>query len=135
MLSPEEIAKRVVAKLEDMKAVEIRVLPVSTLTSMTDYMVVATGNSSRHVKAIAGAVVEDAKAAGLSVLGVEGESDAEWVLVDLSDLVLHVMQAQVREFYQLEKLWDLDQREVQPEVATGDAAVRRRGPSLKNREV
>jgi ribosome-associated protein len=93
--------------LDDMKAREVRVLDVSRLTSITDYMVIASGTSRRHVKSIAERLVERAKAEGHAPLGVEGTEAAEWVLVDLQDVVVHVMQAEVRDFYKLEKLWDL----------------------------
>lgn len=93
--------------LDDLKAREVRVLDVSRLTPITDYMVIASGTSRRHVKSIAERLVERAKAAGHAPIGVEGTEAAEWVLVDLQDVVVHVMQSQVRDFYKLEKLWDL----------------------------
>ncbi len=93
--------------LDDMKARDIRVLDVSGLTPITDYMVIASGTSRRHVKSIAERLVERAKAAGHPPIGVEGTDAAEWVLVDLQDVVVHVMQTQVRDFYKLEKLWEL----------------------------
>jgi len=93
--------------LDDMKAREVRVLDVSGITSITDYMVIASGTSRRHVKSIAERLVERAKAEGYAPIGVEGTEASEWVLVDLQDVVVHVMQPEVRDFYKLEKLWDL----------------------------
>lgn len=101
------LAEDVVTALEDAKAKDIRCIDVRHLTSMTDYMIIASGTSDRHVKSVAGSVVEAAKAAGRRPLGVEGENDGEWVLVDLQDALVHVMLPRVREFYNLEKLWDL----------------------------
>src|SRR5215469_7117617 len=92
--------------LDDMKAVNVRVLDVRGLTDIADTMVIASGNSDRHVRSIAERVVEKAKAAGFRPLGTEGERDGEWVLVDLQDVVVHVMLPRVREFYGLERLWD-----------------------------
>ena len=86
-------------------------LDVRHLTTVTDTMVVASGRSDRHVRAIANAVVEQVKKAGYKPLGVEGVRSGEWVLVDLADLVVHVMLPRVREFYNLEKLWDMPARE------------------------
>jgi len=97
-------------KPEDLKADGVHVLDVRHLTTVTDTMVIASGRSDRHVRAIAGAVVEQAKKAGFRPLGVEGERSGEWVLVDLADLVVHVMLPRVREFYNLEKLWDMPAR-------------------------
>jgi len=91
--------------LEDLKAEDIIELDVRDKTSVADYLFIASGSSSRHVKSIAGNVVADAKHSGLQPLGVEGELEAEWVLVDLGDIIVHVMQQQVREFYDLESLW------------------------------
>src|SRR5579872_420723 len=92
--------------LDDMKAVNVKVLDVRGLTDIADTMVIASGNSDRHVRSIAERVLEKAKAAGFRALGTEGERDGEWVLVDLQDIVLHVMLPRVREFYGLERLWD-----------------------------
>ncbi len=103
----EQLAQSVVAALEDAKARDIRLIDVRHLTSMTDYMVIASGTSDRHVKSVAGSVVDAMKKAGHRPLGVEGENDGEWVLVDLQDALVHVMLPRVREFYNLEKLWDL----------------------------
>ncbi|WP_290793695.1 ribosome silencing factor [Halomonas sp.] len=91
--------------LEDLKAKDITQLDVSHLTSVTDLMVIASGTSSRHISALAGNVVEKAKEAGLQPLGVEGENGADWVLVDLGDVVVHVMLPETRQLYDLERLW------------------------------
>ncbi len=109
-MSKPSIRDRVTESVEAMKAENPVVIDVSDLTTITDTMVICTGTSSRHVSAIAERVIEDAKAAGYRPLGVEGLSEAEWVLVDLGDVIVHVMQAQARALYQLEKLWDLGER-------------------------
>ena len=96
----------VTSALEDMKAVNVRVLDVRGLTDIADTMIIASGNSDRHVRSIAERVVETAKAAGFRPLGTEGARDGEWVLVDLQDVLVHVMLPRVREFYALEHLWD-----------------------------
>lgn len=104
----EEILQLAKTALEDLKATDITEIDVRGKTSMTDFMLIASGTSSRHVKSIAHSVVEKFKELGRKPFGVEGESDAEWVLVDMGDVVVHVMQAQIRDFYQLEKLWTMD---------------------------
>jgi ribosome-associated protein len=103
----DKLLKLVVDALEELKGVDIRILDVSKLTSITDRMVVASGTSSRHVKSLADNVIRKTKQAGFRALGVEGEQAAEWVLVDLGDVVVHVMMPAVREFYALEKLWSV----------------------------
>jgi ribosome-associated protein len=105
--APKSLEQIVAGALEDLKADNVHVLDVRHLTTVTDTMVIASGRSDRHVRAIAGAVVEQVKKAGFRPLGVEGERSGEWVLVDLADLVVHVMLPRVREFYNLEKLWDM----------------------------
>jgi ribosome-associated protein len=100
----------VVAALEDLKAKDIEVLDVRKLTSITDMMVIASGTSTRHVKALADNVLEKAKAAACRPLSVEGEREAEWILVDLADVIVHVMLPATRDFYQLEKLWKMEER-------------------------
>ena len=97
-----------VEALEDLKAVELRVIDVRASSAVTDFVVIASGTSDRHVKSLAGSVQRKAKDAGVVPLGVEGERAGEWVLVDLRDVVVHVMLPRSRAFYQLEKLWGLD---------------------------
>ncbi len=93
--------------LDEMKAVNVKVLAVTKLTDITDTMIIASGNSDRHVRSIADRVVEHAKKAGFRPMGVEGERDGEWVLVDMGDVIVHIMLPKVREFYRLESLWDV----------------------------
>jgi ribosome-associated protein len=97
----------VVAALEDLKAQNVTVLDVRGVTDVTDTIVVASGTSDRHVKSLAGSVYAKAKAGGFRPIGMEGEQEGEWVLVDLQDAIVHVMLPRVREFYGLEKLWDV----------------------------
>jgi len=98
------------AALEDMKAVNVRLLDVRGLADFADTLVIASGNSDRHVRSIADHVVQKAKAAGMRPIGVEGARDGEWVLVDLNDVVVHVMLPRVREFYGLERLWETSKK-------------------------
>ena len=107
-MSVDELRKLVLKALEDLKAENIVELDVRDKTDVMDYIIVASGNSNRHVKAIANNVVMDAKKAGIQPMGVEGEAEGEWMLVDLNDVVVHVMQPQVRDFYDLESLWQMD---------------------------
>ena len=100
------LLQAVTTALDDLKAVNVRVLDVRGLTDIADTMVIACGNSDRHVRSISERVVEKAKAAGFRPLGTEGARDGEWVLVDLQDLIVHVMLPRVREFYGLERLWE-----------------------------
>jgi ribosome-associated protein len=93
--------------LTDVKARDVRVIDVRHLTTVADYLVIATGTSDRHVKSLADHVVEAAAGAGVRALGVEGREGGEWVLVDLQDVVVHVMQPKARDFYKLEGLWDI----------------------------
>ena len=93
--------------LDEMKAVNVKRLDVQGLTDITDTMIIASGNSDRHVRSIADRIVERAKNAGFRPMGVEGGRDGEWVLVDLQDVIVHVMLPRVREFYRLESLWDV----------------------------
>ncbi|MFV2003860.1 MAG: ribosome silencing factor [Gammaproteobacteria bacterium] len=104
----DELKQLAIDALEDLKAEDIVVLDVRDKTTVTDWLIIATGSSSRHVKSIANNVTAEAKKAGQPPLGVEGENDGEWVLVDMGDVIVHVMQRQVREFYDLESLWSVD---------------------------
>ncbi len=92
--------------LADMKALDVKVLDVRGLTDIADFMVIASGTSDRHVRSVAQRVVEKTKEAGFRPHGVEGEQDSDWVLIDLHEMIVHVMLPRVREFYGLEKLWD-----------------------------
>ena len=106
--TPDSVVALVQEALEDAKAREIEIIDVRGKTSITDFMVVASGNSTRHVKTLAESVVSKGKQAGLEILGVEGESDAEWVLVDLAVVLVHVMLPRTRAFYNLESLWSVE---------------------------
>lgn len=103
--SPSELRDLAVATLEDAKTEDIQVVDLSGRSTFSDFMIICSGNSTRQVKAAADRVVQRAKAAGIKPLGVEGADEAEWVLVDLCDVVVHVMLPQTRAFYNLEKLW------------------------------
>ncbi len=105
LLAAEPLKELVVEALQELKGFDIQVLDVRDLTTVTDYMVIASGSSDRQVKALARNVVEKAKHAQHSPMGVEGDRGGEWVLIDLYEVVVHVMLPRVRDFYQLEKLW------------------------------
>ncbi|MCK7595185.1 ribosome silencing factor [Pseudomarimonas salicorniae] len=106
--------------LDDLKAKDVRIIDVRGKTGVTDFMVVASGTSSRHVKSIADEVIKQAKDIGQPPLGVEGEREAEWVLVDLGDVVVHVMLPRVREFYGLERLWTVGDADAEAEDETAE---------------
>jgi len=104
-MSTPEIASTVIEALEDMKARDVVLIDVQPMTSITDLMVIASGTSDRHVRSVAENVIEKCKQQGQRPLGVEGLEGGEWVLVDLQDVLVHVMLPKVRDFYNLEKLW------------------------------
>ena len=104
-LQPETIKELALQALEELKSENVVTLDVRDYASFTDYMIFASGNSTRHVKSIANEVIEAAKLANLPPLGVEGEDVGEWVLVDLGDVIVHIMLPETRQFYELEKLW------------------------------
>lgn len=107
-MQTDELRDLIIKTLDDMKALDVKVLDVRGKTSITDLMIIASGTSNRHVTSIAETVAFQAKEAGVAPLGSEGLKEGEWVLVDLNDVVLHVMQTKVRDFYQLERLWEMD---------------------------
>ncbi len=100
-----QLRKQVLTALDDLKAKDVKEVDVRGKASFTDMLIIASGTSTRHVKSIADEVVRFAKRSGVLPLGVEGEREAEWVLVDLGDIVVHVMLPRIREFYGLERLW------------------------------
>jgi len=120
------LEKLVLAALDEMKAVNVKLLDVRQLTDIADAMIVASGTSDRHVRAIAQRVLEKARDAGLRPLGIEGQRDGEWVLVDLQDVLLHVMLPRVREFYSIEQLWEVPT--AAPRRASSTSARRRAAP-------
>lgn len=111
-MTPEQVRDTTVAGLEEAKAQDIKVMEVSGLTNVTDFMILATGTSSRHVIAISEKLVDYMKDHGHRPLGVEGQEEAEWVLVDLNDAIVHIMQADARVFYDLDQLWGEELRQI-----------------------
>lgn len=101
----QDLEKEILLALEDAKAKDVINIDVRELTSITDIMVICNGTSRRHIKTIADHVIERSKQSGVKPLGVEGEKFNEWVLIDLGDIVVHIMMPEAREFYSLEKLW------------------------------
>lgn len=107
MMNSEQLTELVTTALDDLKAQDVAILDISDKSSIADAMVIATGTSERHVGSIANAVVIQAKAAGEQPLGVEGEMKSDWVLVDMGDVIVHIMTPKARDFYELEKLWSV----------------------------
>ncbi len=120
--SVESLLKTVHAAVEELKAKDVTRIDVRGKSSVCDYMVIASGTSTRHVKSIADEVVRFAKKLNVMPLGVEGEREAEWVLVDLGDVVVHVMLPRVREFYALERLWTVGDQQPDEYGETGAAS-------------
>ena len=106
-MNSKQLSELVVDALDDIKAQDVVRLDVRQMTTVTDYMIVASGTSNRHVQALVDNVAEKAKEAGHRPIGVEGEDGGEWILLDLQDTLVHVMLPKVRQFYNLEKLWSL----------------------------
>lgn len=109
----------VINALEEIKATNITSIDVRELTGMMDHMIVASGNSNRQVKSLANSVVVDAKKAGYTMIGIEGDDTSEWILVDFGDVIVHIMLPTTREFYDLERLWSLRPGDL-PEGGSGD---------------
>lgn len=105
-MNSELLARTIVSALEDIKAQDIKVLDVTKITAMFDYVIIASAESSRQTKALANNVQGKVKAAGGKIYSVEGEQTGEWLLVDVGDIVVHIMQPAVREYYNLEALWE-----------------------------
>ncbi|UPQ88608.1 ribosome silencing factor [Vibrio sinaloensis] len=101
----EQLNDFLVDKIDDMKAQDIKTIDVQGKSSITDFMIVCTGTSKRHVSSIAEHVAKESKLAGLAPLGIDGEEQGEWVVLDMGSTIVHVMQEEQRELYQLEKLW------------------------------
>ena len=104
-MQSEKTRDAVIAALEDVKGQNLLCLDIRPLTDLADYMVLATGGTGRQVKALADRVLQRSKEQGLEVLGVEGLEEQEWVLIDLADVIVHIMQPKARDFYDLERLW------------------------------
>jgi len=103
---PSKLRDLVSSSLDELKAVDPVTINVKKLSSFTDYMIIASGTSNRHIQSLGEKVQEDLKAKNIKPLGLEGEGSEEWVLIDVGDVVLHLMSSNARAFYDLESLWD-----------------------------
>lgn len=121
-MNSKKLAKLVEEALDDLKGQDIKTINVKQLTEITDYMVIATGRSNTHAKALADAVVQQVKQAGVKPVGVEGKLQSEWVLVDVGDVVVHIMLAPVRALYNLEDLWNFQLEDNKSESASRSQA-------------
>ena len=106
MVSAEGLRDLVVGALGDLKAKQITVINVTALTEVTDFMVIASGTSLRHMRSLVDQIVDSAKSEGVNILGVEGLLHGDWILIDLGEVVVHVMKPEARSFYELERLWE-----------------------------
>jgi ribosome-associated protein len=114
MMNTQQLLQVVLTTLDDGKGRDVKVIDIREKTSIADFMVIASGTSERHVRSLAEHVVEESRKVAMIPVGVEGEQPGEWVLVDLGDVIVHVMKPQTREFYQLEKLWQGDYSRLYP---------------------
>jgi len=126
-MQPRHLQKLIYGILDEAKAQDIRSLDVRKLTDIADYMLIASGTSTRHVSATADRVVDGMRTHGLRPIGVEGQRDGEWVLVDFGDVIVHVETAQTRDFYNLEELWSAEM------VAAAEAQDEDAAPRPKRR--
>ena len=124
-MNSEQLLELVTTALDDMKAQNIRTIDVRGKTTLTDFMVIASGTSGRHVQSTAESVATEAKQAGIPPLGVEGQESQEWVLVDLNDVIVHVMLPETRDFYNLEKLWMAEETADTEKAAPEDPSLER----------
>ena len=106
MSDSNQMLSKILKSLDDIQAIDVKVIDVHQQTTITDYMVIASGRASRHVKAIAQKIIEDMKAAGLPPLNSNGVEQGDWALIDLGDFIVHVMVPESRQFYNLEGLWE-----------------------------
>ena len=111
-MTVKKLEKTVINSLEELKAVDIKILDVKRLTSITDIMIVASGTSARQVRSLANKVIEEVKKINVYPLGSEGEEQGEWALIDLGDIIVHIMQPAIRDYYQLEKLWSVENKQL-----------------------
>ncbi len=107
-MSPEELKDYIVQSIDAMQGEDIQVLPVDQLTPTADYFVIATGRSTRHVKAVCDRLCEDLKNCNHPVKHIEGLPESEWILLDYATVIVHIMLCNTRELYALEKLWSID---------------------------
>lgn len=128
-MNSQELSALAVNALDDLKGIDVVEIDISEKSSIADMMIVATGTSQRHVKSLANNVRQTAKDRGMPPIGVEGEGSGEWVLVDLGDVIVHVMTAETREFYSLEKLWSVSAANQREEGISSDEELPSTGKS------